>query len=1088
MAKFSPLIPSAHLASLLQQVTVPDALRSASEEWAEHLNNYQSKVLKEQQNRGRFLSLLFERGLGFRPDGAVAADQPFTMREEQKTELDSDRPDASFGRFGGAAKESATYAVLELKDAGTDLDQKQGGAYGKTPVEQGFAYADKHTHAEFILVSDFRRIRLYAREARQLKAWEFDFRRLGHEDKEAALKELAFFLSPERLLPSHAGARPRLLDHIQAAPKDKERVTREFYLEFRALRDELRAHYEGILLKLGRADASQTALQAAQKAVNRALFAGFVQSRALLPDGLLQDLTTRISFMEDKPVFHNLRLLFRHMDKGKTLPFRGNHAELKIQKFNGGLFRLDGIVDGEDFPLTEKQAAKLIHLADRDFVTELPVSVLGHCFESSLGDLDVERKSEARHQDGIYYTPDWVTRAICRRVLGPLVERCRAEGNKAAALIADETERGLTALEKTWNAVADLRILDPACGSGAFLAMGLRVLRELLEPDYRRARALASSLPDVAEDIAHEELPGFSAPVETPRVRALARLEALPALDRCFYGVDLHDEAVMLAQLSLWLETAEKGRKLSDLSDRIKTANSLTADWNGLFPGTRFDAVIGNPPYVRMELFKDLKPHLKTRFPEVHEERADLYCYFFQLSFELLKEGGRYGVIVSNKWLKAKYGAPSRAYLKAQAQLEAILDFGELPVFEDAGVMPLIVTGEKRSGGTVLPLRFAQIPALPDTDHGLDDLETQHAHEVPASQLGPEAWLLVDAAQGLVFARRAAKGVTLREYLGDTPICWGIKTGLNDAFWINEGQRDTLVATNPEAKLLLKPLVIGDDVRRWAVQQDSSRYLIYTPKGRYSETEFLDRFPAVAKHLAPFRSYPGKKGKIVGLDHRATKQQWFELQQAQEAYHSFFEGQQILWPFFAMSPRFMFCRGIYPNNNCYSIPSKDQWLVAFLNSKLCWLQIIMIGASLGNAEDGGRMLLYENLMERIVIPQLDENSQSALTEFSTNLHELSIIQESSRRAFTSVLRTAPWRCATLGARLERFWELDADTLLAEALKRREKGQKKDPTMAQREELKRLWREASEPMRELAHTIANLEADLERAVEAAWGEP
>lgn len=1079
MPKFSPLIPESHLAALLQQVEVTDALRKAAEEWADRLDNYQGKTLKEQQNRGAFLNHIFEQGLGFRPDGAVAADQAFTMREEQKTELDADRPDASFGRFGGAMKESATYAVLELKDGDTNLDQKQGGAYGKTPVEQGFAYADKHTHAEFILVSNFHRIRLYAREARQLKAWEFDFASLGqHGGKERALRELAFFLSPERLIPAREGARPKLLDHIQAAPKDKERVTREFYAEFREVRDELRGHYEGILHKLGRADATPAALQAAQKAVNRALFAGFVQSRALLPDGLLQDLTTRVSVMEDKPVFHNLRLLFRHMDKGKTLEFRGSHAELKIQAFNGGLFRQDEIVDGSDFPLTEKQAAKLIHLADRDFVTELPVSVLGHCFESSLGDLDTEQKSETRHQDGIYYTPDWVTRAICRRVLGPLVERCRAESQKAAASIEDGTERGLLAFERTWDAAADLRILDPACGSGAFLAMGLRVLRELLEPDYRRARALASSLPDVAEDAAHDDLPGFAPAPETPRARALARLDALRPLDRCFYGVDLHEEAVMLAQLSLWLETAEKGRKLSDLSDRIKAANALTADWNTLFPGTKFDAVIGNPPYVRMELFKELKAHLKIRFKEVHEERADLYCYFFQLSFELLKEGGRYGVIVSNKWLKAKYGAPSRAYLKAHAQIEGLTDFGELPVFEDAAVMPLIVIAEKRAGGTTAPLRFAQVASLPDTDHGLDELEAAHAQAVPAAQLGAETWLLVDEAQGAVFARRAAKGVTLREYLGETPICWGIKTGLNEAFWISEAQRNAMVAADPEAKALLKPLVIGDEVRRWAIQQDAPRFLIYTPKNRYQPDEFPDRFPSVAKHLDAFRAK---------LDARATKQQWFELQQAQEAYESYFGGPKILWPDMAMESRWCMNTGFTCANTCYFVPLEDAFLLSVMNSKQAWSALAGISNSFGNPDDGGRLRLFGNTLESLLIPEPEPKSKVAISEFGKRLEAHASDLESHRRAFLSVLRAAPWACAPLGAKLERFWELEADALLAEALKRRDKSSKKDPTLAQREELKRLWREASEPMRELAHQIAKLEAELETAVEAAWGD-
>jgi hypothetical protein len=121
-------------------------------------------------------------------------------------------------------------------------------------------------------------------------------------------------------------------------------------------------------------------------------------------------------------------------------------------------------------------------------------------------------------------------------------------------------------------------------------------------------------------------------------------------------------------------------------------------------------------------------------------------------------------------------------------------------------------------------------------------------------------------------------------------------------------------------------------------------------------------------------------------------------------------------------------------------------------------------------------------MAQLLIPNPNKNVASISTKLSGAASDL----ESHRRAFTSLLRAEPWRCAPLGAKLERFWELDADTLLAEALKRRAKS-KKDPTLAQHGELKRLWREASEPMRELAHRIAGLEAELEKAVDAAWGE-
>lgn len=1087
----NPLIPSSRLDQLLEHVTVPAALREAALAWADRLDNYQGGVIKEQANRSQFLNLVFHRGLGYLPNGSVAADQPYSMREEHATETDAERPDASFGRFGGAEGENATYAVFELKDGGTNLDKSPKGSYTKSPVEQGFAYADKHAHAEFILVSNFREIRLYAREARQLKAWVFEFHRLQHADRERLLQEVVFFLSPENLIPTRPGQRPRLLEQIQAAPLEQERITRAFYQEFRAVRDVAQGHYQRLLNDQNDPQAPAKALLAAQKLLNRTLFAGFAQSRHLLPEGLLADLREHTGHLEENPLHRNLQLLFKHLDKGFRREFRGGHAVLEIQAFNGGLFRQDETVDGPGFAFTEDLAKQLLRLADRDFVTELPISVLGHCFESSLSDLDAAqgRGQNTRHGDGIYYTPDWVTRYICRHTLRPLVECCLAKALEATAQTlgprpvgGDEAARWtLLAFHAAWNAVAELRIADLACGSGAFLAMGLRVLRELLEPYYRQALAAASSLPDGPEASVQDELPGFQIAQDTPRSRALARLRELPPLERCFYGVDLHAEAALLAQLSLWLESATPGRKLANLGEQIRVANSLTADWPQLFPQVEaFDAILGNPPYVRMELFKEQKPHLKVAFPEVHQERADLYCYFFQLSAGLLKEGGRYGIIVSNKWLRAQYGQPSRAFLKARFQLDRLLDFGELPVFEDATTYPMILLATRTDAGTTKPLRFSQIPSLPKSDSELETLEATSGDALPATQLEEASWLLVDSLRSAAHTARKQKGISLQEYLGETPICWGIKTGLNEAFWLSQPQRDALVAKNPEAAQILKSLVIGDEVRRWALRRDEPRFLIHTPRNRFTEAEFQDRFPAVARHLKPFRSFE-KNGKTVGLDHRATKQAWYELQQAQEAYEQYFLGGGIVFPDMAQSSRFTLSpKSLLFDNTTFMIPTDSLALLAVLNAPTSFDQML----DRASVFRGGTLRFKRQFVEGLMIPASIE-SHSSLELLAKQLMAQNQSQESHRRAFLRFLRQdAPWQLAPIGEKLDAFWELDEATVLAEALKRRNKNLQA-PTLGDCDFLKRAWREAREPILELRGQIAMLETELEAAVAAAW---
>ena len=306
-------------------------------------------------------------------------------------------------------------------------------------------------------------------------------------------------------------------------------------------------------------------------------------------------------------------------------------------------------------------------------------------------------------------------------------------------------------------------------------------------------------------------------------------------------------------------------------------------------------------------------------------------------------------------------------------------------------------------------------------------------------------------------------------------------TGLNEAFWVSQAIRDKILMKNPEAKEVLKPLVIGDDVRRWAIRQDEPRYLIYTPKNRYTDEAFRDRFPALAAHLNPFRSF-AKNGKTVGLDHRATNQQWFELQQAQEAYEGYLNLPKLIWPDLAMIARFTIGGNSFQADTTFFIPGEDWGLLGLLNAKRTWKDIQHQAASLGDPLNGGRVRLKQYVLENLLLPP----SVQDLGTQARPLSEIAKTLESHRSAFLHFLRQdTPWQVATVGEKLENFWELDEASVLAEALKRRNKKLKKDPTLGEREDLKRLWREAAEPIRELTVKIQKLEAELDMAVEAAW---
>ena len=324
---------------------------------------------------------------------------------------------------------------------------------------------------------------------------------------------------------------------------------------------------------------------------------------------------------------------------------------------------------------------------------------------------------------------------------------------------------------------------------------------------------------------------------------------------------------------------------------------------------TGFDLVLGNPPYVRMELFKDIKPELRVRYANVHSERADLYCYFYARALQLLGPTGVLSFITSNKFFRAGYGEPLRKLLKESTELRSIIDFGDLPIFE-ATAYPCIVVAQNRT---------------PTLGHMTRTLNVRSEAELNRFFLIPTTTVLQNdfgwqfgsnATVGLLAKMRAA-GMVLDKYV-DGRIYRGVVTGLNEAFIIDDAKRVAIVAESPVAKSVIKPVFAGKDVRRWHVD-NHNKWLIYTYQG--ISTKGLD---AIIEHLRQFKK---------PLEKRATEQEWYELQQPQRKYVAAFEGAKIVWGNLGTRPNFAFYNGpLYANAPANLIPSDDFYLLAILNS------------------------------------------------------------------------------------------------------------------------------------------------------------
>ena len=320
-----------------------------------------------------------------------------------------------------------------------------------------------------------------------------------------------------------------------------------------------------------------------------------------------------------------------------------------------------------------------------------------------------------------------------------------------------------------------------------------------------------------------------------------------------------------------------------------------------------FDIVIGNPPYVRHErLGKPYKAALLAAFPDVATGTADLYVYFYQKGLNLLREGGRLAYITPNKFMRAGYGEKLRGVLSSKTRLELLADFGDLPVF-DATTYPLIAMTQnaKPDGETVqmLPERTLKQSLSSALDGGVlavrEALNSFHLYArtltapLDPNELSSSEWTLDDPRVLRLMEKLRKAGKPLGEVV-EGKFYYGIKTGFNEAFVIDEAKRAELVASDPKSAEIIKPFLRGRDVKRWKAEW-AGKYLIFTRRGID-----IEKYPAVKKHLEQWREKlePGKPG-----GRKAGSYKWFEIQD-NIAYFREFEKPKISWAKYGTAPLF----------------------------------------------------------------------------------------------------------------------------------------------------------------------------------------
>lgn len=388
-----------------------------------------------------------------------------------------------------------------------------------------------------------------------------------------------------------------------------------------------------------------------------------------------------------------------------------------------------------------------------------------------------------------------------------------------------------------------------------------------------------------------------------------------------------------------------------------------------VFANGGFDVVVANPPYVRQELIKHLKPTLQKVYPAVYTGTADLYCYFYTRALELLRPNGMLTFISPNKWFRANYGKKLRKHIAETCQVHSITDFGDLPVFKSATAYPMIFIAQNEKIATNSTI-LTQVKSLETPYPNVLAVIRERGQKLPHTAISGSNWTLTDTTSANRLKKMEATGVSLNEYVKGK-IYWGVVTGFNKAFIIDGVKRAELIAQDPKSVKIIKPLAVGKDIRKWRIMYQD-KWLILTKRGID-----INAYPAIKAHLTRWQVQltPKKTGKELQGRARGDYK-WYELQ-ASPGDTERFEKAKIIYPVISKDPRFTLdTQGTFTNDKTFVIPSADLYPLAILNSTSVWEYLNSICSKLR----GGDLELRGVYMNKLPIPNASTTEREAISK------------------------------------------------------------------------------------------------------------
>jgi hypothetical protein len=850
--------------------------------------------LSETQAEGAFTQTFFVDTWGYGEAGRVPSEQHTIIAKlpilGEGAGGGAGEADLALGWFRGR-KEAIPQVLCEFKDIRSKLDAKQNRKGStRSPVEQCLNYVrgarrglfgNEPVQPWWGLVTDMNEFRLYWWDRAPAEYIRFFIRREdllsggydllgGSEDARFDRYLFARLFSRDMLL-SDAG-RPRLLRLVERQWARGRKLEDEFYDRYKDVRERLRN-----VLSLNNPDfpgRPGELLQLTQRLLDRFIFAFFCEDmgeRMLFPPQMLKDFLRSRSiepFYDEngEELWSFFKRLFGLMNSGGTL------NRLTLPEINGGLFAPDSLIDGLSIPnhvfakagqganeaSLESDTNTLVYLGARynyagrgDVKESLSLYTLGHIFEQSITELefregelegrDTVAKLSKRKRDGVYYTPEPVVNYLVEQTLGPwFTDAKMACGYPRPDEGAPTTTAAIAYVER----LQAIRIVDPACGSGAFLISAFRRLlaeRVAAARDVERARSGTPSAVD-----------------ETPLIADILRNN--------IYGVDINPASVEIAKLALWLHSARASAPLSSLEHTIRIGNSLVGadfwdgrqrsaqaedrvrafDWCTAFPEVRpdgrdggFDIVLGNPPYVKLQNLMKVDPDVVAylaaergdhTYQSTRTGNFDLYLPFIEQSLRLLAPGGRMGFIAPSLWAVNRYGEGLRSLVRRGRNLDRWLDFRSHQIFDD------VITYTALQFYTREPRDSLRIAAAPSGE--MADIDWSDPELVISYDAMPETgeWLMATGAERTLIERLARDCLRLDDPSLTSGIIVGIQTSADHIYHLERLGNGRYKGT-PKGKgaepyeveiedTIMKPLVSGHEAKRYE-EPETDIYLLF---------------------------------------------------------------------------------------------------------------------------------------------------------------------------------------------------------------------------------------------------------------------